>query len=353
MRDSTPISDEAPLSTDGFPSFSIVVETENLAAVDPEHLAGCLGDLARQDLSPAAAKEVLLFESGDIPATLLARMQQAYPWLRVERLDAAEGYFEAKMAGARRATGELIVLCDSDCRYPAHWLRTMLTTWARHRDLAVLTGETSIRVTGPYSLAAILTWSFPAFSGRTELYRVPAYNANGTVLRRDVLLACPIPEGMEVYRGNGVIHNLLLRRHGYPIWCQPNARAIHPLPAEGFLPCVWRWLLYGHDQLVTEQAAYACRLGSGWLALWVGSAVGFLKILSLASWKPLRRLPRALAEDPRRVYWLPAGIVVLCGTTLLGLAGFVLAFVCPEALLKQGAARLKERGALSPAGAVA
>ncbi len=338
---------------DRIPTFSIVVETENLAATDPEHLVRCLDDLARQDLSPAAANEVLLFESGDVPAALLARLRQAYPWLQVERLDAGDGYFEVKMAGARRATGELIVLYDSDCRYPPHWLRSMLLPFARNPGLAVLTGETSVRITGPHSLATILTWSFPAFSRRTRLYQVAAYNANGAVLRRDVLLACPIPDRMAVYRGNGAVHNVLLRQRGYIIWCQPEARVTHPMPAEGLIPCVWRWLLYGHDQLLTEQVVYERRLGSGWLAWGLGGAVGFLKILSLVSWKPLRRLPRTLAEDPRRVCWLPAAAVVLLSTTLIALAGFLLALVCPGALLRQGVARLKGSGAVRPQEATA
>ena len=336
-----------------YPSFSIVVETENLVAVDPEYLVHCLSDLAKQDISPENANEVFLFESGDVPPALLARLRESYPWLRIEKLGSGDGYFEAKMAGARLATGDLVVFYDSDCRYPSDWLYNMLTPFTENPDLAVLTGETSLRVTGPYSLAMLLVWSFPAFSGRTRLYKTAAYNANGAVLQRKVLLACPIPERMVIYRGNGAVHNVLLKRRGYSIWCQPKGRVTHPLPAEGFMPNIWRWLLYGHDQLFTEQAAYALKFKSRLGVLWFGGAVGFLKIVSLVSWKPLRRLPRALVEDWHRLFWLAPAIVVLWCTTLIALIGFLAALVFPKALLKQGTEQLTQSEAAALTGSSA
>lgn len=49
------------------PSFSIVLETENLANADINKLSESLNSLVNQDLSPTQANEVLLIDSGDVP----------------------------------------------------------------------------------------------------------------------------------------------------------------------------------------------------------------------------------------------------------------------------------------------
>ncbi len=57
------------------PSFSIVIETENLAVTDIAGLEESLDSLAGQQLSPAQAREVIVIESGDVP-----RGGQAVDW---------------------------------------------------------------------------------------------------------------------------------------------------------------------------------------------------------------------------------------------------------------------------------
>ena len=69
--------------------------------------------------------------------------------------------------------------------------------------------------------------------------------------------------------------------------------------------------------------------------------VALLKILSLVSYKPLRRLPGALQQDTvRRLVWLPAALCVLVAIMLVALAGFVLACLRPGSIVEPGAARL-------------
>ena len=330
---------ERPLRPPHLPSFSIVIETDNLKAVGAGELKSMLGDLATQDLSPACANEVFVIQSGDVANDAIEAMRVAYPWVTVIRSAGTPNYFEAKMEGARRATGELIVLCDSDCRYAPTWLRCMLEPFARHPEIDILTGETGLRITGPYSLAMALAWSFAPFSAHTGLRRVSRYNANCAIFRRTVLLRYPIPGPMPVYRGNGVVHHQLLREGHCVIWQEPAGRCFHPMPANGPAEFFWRWLLYGHDQLLTEQWSARAGRYHGWRALGYG-AIAFLKILSLISFKPLRRLPAALRNEPRRLLYLPVSAVIIVGAVSCALIGFCIACVAPGSIVDYASTRL-------------
>ncbi|MDM7326482.1 MAG: hypothetical protein P3X23_005110 [Thermosynechococcus sp. Uc] len=53
------------------PTFSIILETENLANADIAGLHRALQSLASQDLPPTAANEVLVLETGDAPKQIL------------------------------------------------------------------------------------------------------------------------------------------------------------------------------------------------------------------------------------------------------------------------------------------
>jgi hypothetical protein len=66
---------------DILPSFSLILETENLANASLEGLSSSLQALVNQDVSPTRANEVWLIESGDVPTKLLQQLCDRYPWL--------------------------------------------------------------------------------------------------------------------------------------------------------------------------------------------------------------------------------------------------------------------------------
>jgi len=57
-----------------FPSFSIILETENLANADLNGLVNSLASLVHQTLSPTDANEVMVIDSGDAPPELLQQL---------------------------------------------------------------------------------------------------------------------------------------------------------------------------------------------------------------------------------------------------------------------------------------
>jgi len=246
------------MNTIQLPSFSIMLETENLINADMEGLSHALTSLLNQDIPLTQAKEVWLIESGDIPANLLQQLRDRYPWITVHPAPVDTGYYKAKMLGAQLATGEVIVYCDSDCIYEPHWLRTLLTPFAQRSDIQVVAGETTTRGVGPYGTAMALTYIFPQYSGETDLAPTPQYYLNNVAFRREFLLQHPIPPELPLYRGNCVVHAAELARAGYTIWRQPQARATHA-PPNGLSHFFWRFLLIGHDlhwqqELMQEKA---------------------------------------------------------------------------------------------------
>ena len=228
------------------PSFSLVLETENLANANIEDLSNSLASLVKQSISPTQANEVLLLESGDVPPQRLKQLCNKYPWIKVKSVPLGTSYYKAKMLGAEIATGDVLVYCDSDCIYERNWLETILTTFKQNQEIKVVAGETTTRGKGPYGTAMALAYIFPQYSDRKELTSTKQYFLNNVAFNREFLLEYPIPTELPLYRGNCAIHAYDLLNSGHTIWQQPQARSTHA-PPEGLSHFFWRFLLIGHD----------------------------------------------------------------------------------------------------------
>ncbi len=226
-------------------TFSIILETENLATADIKGLVNSIASLSAQTPSPELANEVLLIDSGDTPIELLKQLQQTYHWLQIKHAPEGTEYYDSKMLGAQWVTGEIIVYYDSDCIYDRDWLESLLTCF-ENPEIQVVSGETTTNGVGIYGTAMALCYIFPQYSGRSNLFPVKQYFLNNVAFRRSFLLANPIPVGLPLYRGNCVLHAQNLMAAGHTIWRQPNARSLHA-PPNGFRHFWTRFLLIGHD----------------------------------------------------------------------------------------------------------
>ncbi|WP_416666397.1 glycosyltransferase [Egbenema bharatensis] len=227
------------------PSFSIVLETENLATADVRGLARSLDSLAAQEPKPTAANEVWLIESGDIPPDLLQQLCDCYPWIKVHHAPPETTYYQAKMLGASLSTGAIVVYYDSDCLYSPDWLQTILTCF-QDESIQTVAGETTTGGQGAYGTAMALAYIFPQFSQRTQPTPTNQYFLNNVAFRRTFLLQHPIPTDLPLYRGNCVVHAHQLTTQGYTIWQHPKAKVVHA-PPNGLSHFFWRFLLIGHD----------------------------------------------------------------------------------------------------------
>lgn len=313
------------------PSFSIVVETENLATADLQGLIAAIDCLADQDPAPTAANEVLLIDSGDIPLQVKTQLQTQYPWLRIHQAPSGITYYGAKMLGAEIATGEILVYYDSDCIYEPCWLRTMLESFSR-RDIQVVAGETCTRGIGIYGTAMALAYIFPQYSGQTQLQPGSQYYLNNVAFRREFLLRHPIPTELPLYRGNCVIHAKQLTRDGVTIWRQPQARATHA-PPNGWSHFYWRFLLIGYDyywqkQVLKDLALDIQSVGQEAKDPTESGISGKLQVLD-------DRVGKLIRRNPWHLVFMPLAIPVIFLSTMLIMIGYHITRRSPRRLLKQ------------------
>lgn len=305
-------------------SFSIILETENLANADLNGLVNSLASLVNQTMSPTEANEVLVIDSGDAPPELLQQLCDRYSWITVHPAPPATGYYKAKMLGAQLATGEIVVYADSDCVYEPHWLESILTAFSQNEPIQIVAGETTTAGTGAYGTAMALVYIFPQFSGKTELTQTHQYFLNNVAFRRSLLLVHPIPVELPLYRGNCVVHGETLRQAGEIIWLNPNARATHA-PPDGFAHFWWRFLLIGHDYYWQQQL-----IGQENKSDRDATATGLGEKLKIFR----DRLSRLFQNNPLHALYLPFAIPIVLVAALLIYFGYWITRLRPDYLLK-------------------
>ena len=320
------------MDVESLPSFSLILETENLATAELEGLSQALESLLKQDVSPTRANEVILIESGDIPPALLEPLEQRYPWVKIYPAPMDADYYKVKMLGAQLATGTIVVYCDSDCTYEPSWLRTLLETFRQEDQIQIVAGETTCGGTGAYGTAMALTYIFPQYSNAAGLTPDSQYFLNNVAFRRKFLLDNPIPVDLPLYRGNCVIHACNLNREGHTIWKQPTARAVHA-PPNGLSHFFWRFLLIGHDYYWQNQL-----LSQDSLRL-VGSAnlEGITPNNSNSGGKLSifrERIGRMIRHNPRHLLYFPLAVPIAAISVLLVGAGYLITSWKPGFLLQ-------------------
>ena len=321
--------------TEQLPSFSLVLETENLANAHLDSLTQSLTSLAQQELPLTAANEILMIDSGNTPASVLEALCDRYPWLKIHQAPASTGYYKAKMLGAALVTGEVVVYCDSDCTYEPQWLQHLLMPFAVRSDIQVVAGETTTRGIGLYGTAMAIAYIFPQYSNTQSLAPTTQYFLNNVAFRREFLLKQPMPIALPLYRGNCVIHARHLQQQGYTIWQQPQARAAHAPPSDRS-HFFWRFLLIGHDyywqqQLLTKPAstmlppnAVQSRNDDR------ESTTGFRGKLAIFC----DRIQKMVRHDRCHLFYLPFALPIVIVSVLLIFAGYVITAYRPDYLLK-------------------
>lgn len=317
------------------PTFSLIIETENLANADLGGLSLALASLERQQVPPAAAREVLIVDSGDLPVERLAELRGRHGWLRVHRAPAAVSYYQAKMLAAGLATGEIIVFCDSDCVYEPDWLGRILAPFQADDAVSIVAGETRTGGRGLYGAAMGLAYIFPPWSGETELQPSERYFLNNVAFRRSFLLSHPFPTGLGLYRGDCVIHAQRLRRQGHRIWRQPLARASHA-PPNGLDHFIWRFLIIGHDLrrqtgILGEDSDDPGEARAGREAIFGRSTKTGVFV---------DRIRRLIAGDPGRALLLVPALPIVAAAVALVLAGYLISAVRPGYLVARYERRL-------------
>jgi glycosyltransferase involved in cell wall biosynthesis len=312
---------------ESLPSFSMIIETDNLADADLDGLAASLASIDQQTWPPTKANECLLIDSGEAPPELLQQLSDRYPWIKVHRTSLS-GYYETKMLGAELATGEILVYCDSDCVYEPDWLQVILSSFTQDEAIAIVAGETITRGRGAYGLAMAFTYIFPQYSGRKEMFPTRQYFLNNVAFRRELLLSIPIPVDLPLYRGNCVIHADSLGCYGHLIWQQPLARATHA-PPHGGSHFFWRFLLIGHDyywqnRLLSNKSQPKTNRSNP------DSMAGIRNKLRIFK----QRAGKIFGDRPGRWLYFPLAVPIMIASALLILLGYQITAAKPYYLMK-------------------
>ena len=294
------------------PSFSIAIETDNLAAVDLEELRSCLDTLDRQGEVLRKADGVFVADGGMVPERLLQELKSRFPWLTILHADVGASYIELKLAGALATNSEVIVFCDGDVRYEPGWLTAMLEGFQERPDADLIAGETTTPITGPYSLAFALTFNFPRLTGQKHLSPSSTYWSNNVAVRRATLERIPLPDPTELFRGQNLVHtNRILAQAGV-ILRQPAARAWHAVlpPSE----IIQRYCKLGRDASAIRTIT-AEDTGKPYLGAMAPDRPGTGVVGRL-----IDRLAQVSQTQPAAFLWLPLALPVL--------AAMGVAYVC-------------------------
>jgi glycosyltransferase involved in cell wall biosynthesis len=295
------------------PTFSVVVETDNVELDDLGALRQCLDSLGQQQPALGRAAGVFLVDGGKLPDPLAEGLRREYPWLTVTRAEGERRYIGQKACGADLTDSEVVVFCDADIRYETGWLEALLAPFAQRPEVEIVGGETTTPIRGPYSLAVALTFVFPRFSGEQDLVPSPTYWANNVAIRRTVLARAPLPDPAALYRGQNILHSLDLSRSGRTIWRQPRARAQHIVLAPKTI--LRRYLTLGRD---SRSVARLTRDVSGrpYLAAMAPDESGDRRLRKLAG-----RARQVARTSPLEMAWLPLALPVVGLLGLCYLAG--------------------------------
>ena len=135
-----------------------------------------------------------------------------------------------------------------------------------------------------------------------------------------------------MYRGNHVVQARTLRREGYPIWRQPRARAIHPLP-KGMSYFCWRFLLLGDEALMIARVSRGQERHDGRTIRPIADALLSLAIAGGRIKRLLERTWAVVSEDRRHLVRLPFAAPIVAAATLLYWLGLLIGYLRPGALL--------------------
>lgn len=216
--------------TQSLPTFSIYMETANLRLARVGRLKEALDSIAAQSLPPQKAEEMVLLEDGCLPEQLLQELCTQYPWLRTEKISEDLTYGDQKALGAGGAKSDVVVFADPDCRYRAGWLEAMVSTFTQHPEAGAVAGETTIPITGPFTLAAAFFFFFPRFSNELHPSEARGFYFNNVAFTRGTASHCAIDLGLPLRGGQNVIYARQLNAAGIEILRQPRAQCEHAPP---------------------------------------------------------------------------------------------------------------------------
>ncbi|MCC6141954.1 MAG: glycosyltransferase [Nitrospira sp.] len=250
-----PVLPDSSLPTrDAQPSthLSIVVEWENAVLAGDERGRGALRRLAHEvrTLEKHRRIEVIVvYYPGDVDPVPLERLvSDAFPqgMARLLAYDSGD-YYELKNAGAKAATGDIVVFSDSDTHVEEGWLRQLVDPFSDLR-IAAVAGSSYIEPSTLLGKAFGAFWFFPSRAKNARLEPAKEIFANNFAVRRDIFAKLPFQPLPGTNRGACVRWRERMSEANLAVVQNPLARTAHP-PPNGGTHFFVRALTHGRDAI--------------------------------------------------------------------------------------------------------
>ncbi len=158
-------------------------------------------------------------------------------------------YYVLKNEGARQASGDLLVMLDTDVVPQPGWLRALLQPFA-DRQIHLVGGQAYLSTDSIIAKALALSWFFPLRQAGRSLTPKSHFFANNVACRRHVLLEHPFPSLPGINRGACTVLAKQLFELGVPAYITTAAEVEHP-PPHGFGGVIRRAFAHGRDELLS------------------------------------------------------------------------------------------------------
>ncbi|MEK6650906.1 MAG: glycosyltransferase [Bacteroidota bacterium] len=140
------------------PSVSVIVAARN----EEDAIGNCIDTVCTQSY-PVDLFQVIVVDddSTDRTAEIVRERMRRFPHLRLERPDAAStlrGKSRALEAGISRATGEVVLITDADCRVPPTWVEETARRYTP--DVGLIGGMTLQESTTTFGGMQSLDWAY-------------------------------------------------------------------------------------------------------------------------------------------------------------------------------------------------
>jgi|GEM_PF-2530816 hypothetical protein len=315
-------------------TFSIVIETENLASGDFTDLMACLESLEKQKRPITDAHSVLILDAGRVDPEKTKPLTERFPWVQFHLHAEPVHYYKAKMEGAKLTDADIVLFADSDMVYEPNWLGDMVEPFERDGSVKITCGSTRVRLTGPYTLMMSLFWMIRTQPNKPSMAPAGGMYGNNFAVRKGWFDQYPIPHALPLYRRHIAVYVQMLHESGIKITSQHTARGYHR-PPDSLKEWTMRMLVLGHDmamiaavQIIPGDVRPSWHVPSRWMLL--RSLLKGLRARCSQAWRGWKQLR---LENPSVIRWLPGMIPIAFAGLILQTVGGIITLVKPGAML--------------------
>jgi glycosyltransferase involved in cell wall biosynthesis len=304
-------------------TFSVVIETENLAMGGVADLERCLDSLDKQTLDIRKANEVWIMVGGHLDPADAEHIRKKYPWTTIHQSNSELSYVGAKKLGAEISTGSVVFFADSDLAYDPRWLELIMTERANHSPKDVVCSDSRLKLESSYEFAMQAVWMVSVKRSGGPVKEVDGFHMNNFSIDRQTMIESHYDEGLPLYRGSFGYWRKRMRLHGIKFHRVPKTMGYHLSP-QGVREWFYRMLIFGGDYVATanfrqQSDGNLVQRDNPLRRVWFAA-----KWIAYRWVTALGRTVRMLGEDWKQIRFVPIAIPIALVSLVLITAGSVI-----------------------------